>query len=923
VSIQDDIYRWVRGFDPWKQELYLRAAAGPEISQADVGEVTGMLLGETVPSGSPRTITPDDLPGAARARSSMALLALSNLVNVNALADGQTLKFAPDGINVVYGRNGAGKTGYARVLKHSGRTLHRETVLTNVAGATGALPEATITVAIDGLEQDIRVDLEAPPPPSLGQVWIADSKAGEEYLTSETEVDYAPITLSSIRRLGTALKAVDAELERRLTDARPDVLDTRPFGESTRTARFLEQLSAETTDAAVIALATLSDAETEDLHSLRRTRGEIQARQTPVLRASAERDADAAAELLTALQALAQALGPKAAAAARERNDAFVQATRAAEIAARSLAAEPVAGTGDQPWRLLWESARSFANHHGHDFPPEDDPARCPLCMQELSDDAKDRLRRFERFVRDDVNTRLATAERSVRAGREAVPDIDSLRVRHAGIIDRVSEDSEPLAAALGTWLEEAGVRAAALRAGELANLSDLASEPAAELQGWIAARRAAAQQHASLEDRQHQERVERELAELEARALLAQRQPEILAHLARLREVQRLKDAKAKTRTSAISTKMTALSRELIEANLQDALNHHLRALDFDGLAVEAKSKTVRGTPCVALRFTSVSGVPLTSVLSQGEQRRVALAMFLAEMEVQGENSPVVLDDPASSIDQEGRRHIARTLGALAGKRQVIVFTHELAFLQELRRQAPAEVPVNVQYVRRVGGTTGHVHDGLPWEGLKASQRVQALHNAHRELRELHQAHDLERYLPCVTNFCMLLRSSFERAVEERVLAGVVTRQSDTIHMTTLRSVNCSEKVCDLVDRGVDENSPWMHDRAPGDGVDPPTPDELHRDLEIYEELLKTLKSADRARHKKHGAGASTSAGGAGATPSATDGAVHLSDAEEPRHTRPVLRFAALSRCCRRDCEEELRLNLSAARRVRLPGGV
>jgi energy-coupling factor transporter ATP-binding protein EcfA2 len=401
------------------------------------------------------------------------------------------------------------------------------------------------------------------------------------------------------------------------------------------------------------------------------------------------------------------------------------------------------------------------------------------------------------------------------------------------------------------SWVALAETSFTRLRAGELTELAPIAPAPSELLSAWITARRADAQAHAALEDAEAQAALARELAELQARETLAERKAEVLAHLAALRDVDRLAEARGKTAGGSVSNKITALSRDLIEADVQGALNRQLHALDFTALAVEAKSKTVRGASMVVLRLASRAKVPLTDVLSQGEQRRVGLAMFLAEMEVQADRSPIVLDDPACSIDQEGRRHIARALCALAAGRQVMVFTHELAFVRELRRCAPKDLPVHVQHVRRVGETAGHIEDGLPWDGLKASQRPEALHALLKELRELHAAQDLERYTRVMIVFCMRLRASFERAVEEKILADTVTRRSDTVHTKNLHDVNASPEVCSLVDHGMDENSPWVHDRPPADGVNPPTPAELLEGLEVYERLLATLKS-DAAKRKQ-----------------------------------------------------------------------
>jgi hypothetical protein len=427
MSIQDDVFGYVRRLPPWKQELYLRAALTPELDQRDIEEVAAMLLEEPA-AAVPREVRREDLPGASDARDEMFVHAIGDVVNVNALAEEQTLKLAPGGLNIIYGRNGAGKTGYSRILKFAGRTLHRESLLTNISSDERP-PSATVTVSIGGRKQDIALELHGTPPALLGRICIADSHAGERYLSTATHVDYAPVTLESLSRLAAALKKLDGELHRRLDDRRPQPLDVRPFGEETAVARMLTEITSALAEDAVIALATLSEQESGQLAALRVKQGEIDARQTQQLRAAAERDADAVASLLSALGVLAGALSAESLEAERGRLRALADAQAAARLVAASFDAEPLSGAGSDPWRALWESARSFAAHQGHEL--SGDPTLCPLCMQELSDDARERLHRFDRFVKDDVNTRLREAERALAAARDLVPDMQLFAATH------------------------------------------------------------------------------------------------------------------------------------------------------------------------------------------------------------------------------------------------------------------------------------------------------------------------------------------------------------------------------------------------------------------------------------------------------------------------------------------------------------
>lgn len=47
----------------------------------------------------------------------VTLKSIRNVENINALAPEQTLSFCKEGMTIVYGENGSGKSGYVRILK--------------------------------------------------------------------------------------------------------------------------------------------------------------------------------------------------------------------------------------------------------------------------------------------------------------------------------------------------------------------------------------------------------------------------------------------------------------------------------------------------------------------------------------------------------------------------------------------------------------------------------------------------------------------------------------------------------------------------------------------------------------------------------------------------------------------------------------
>ena len=852
MSIQDEIFQWVKGLKPWQQELFLRAAATPELDQKDIEDLASILLGEKVEGAGPRVVTRDDLPDAHGADQPMVVHRLADLQNVNAIAAGETLSFAPAGLNVVYGRNGAGKTGYSRVFKHAGRTLYRETVLSNVTDEQAGSPRATLTIDIGGARKEETVALDDVAPALLARICVADAKAGERYLTHDSEVDYAPESLKSLSRLAEGMRAVEAELDRRLALMRPAELDLAPFGSDTAAARFLADLSSTDTTAELTKLAILSDDEQAERERLRRKLGEIDAQQAPQLRRAAEGEARAAASLQTALAAVAAKLSGEQVLAAVKEAEALRVTTEAADLAARRFEGEPLGGVGSDPWKTLWSAARAYALQLEQQLPPDHDPAHCLLCMQELDAAARARLAGFDEFVRDDISARLRTAELAVAARRESLPDLAALRATHAEALQRlVSEEGQP-EAPVSEWLEGAEAVVDRLRRGEYEGLSGVETPPA-ELETWIAERRSDAATHAELERPEDQKEIKAALAELDGRQALKERSDTILARLDGLKKVADIEAAMAKTKTGEVSRKITKFSGSLVESDLQGALEVQLAALDFGGLEVVPKARTKAGAPMMGLKFKTVDGASLTTVLSQGEQRRLALAAFLAEMEVLPGGSPIVFDDPVTSIDQEGRRHIARTIARLAADRQVIVFTHEMSFAHELQRQAGADIPLNIQHVVRIGDSAGNVRPSLPWEGLASKKRKGPLSESLAAVREAYETGDPDVYTGPVHEFCRMLREAFERTVEDRILAGVITRREDAIHTKRMDRIHCTEEICAMVDRGMSENSAWVHDRPAGDGTVIPTVAELQEGLDLYIELHGKLGEADAAWEAAH----------------------------------------------------------------------
>lgn len=71
--------------------------------------------------------------------------------------------------------------------------------------------------------------------------------------------------------------------------------------------------------------------------------------------------------------------------------------------------------------------------------------------------------------------------------------------------------------------------------------------------------------------------------------------------------------------------------------------------------------------------------------MLSEGEQKVIALAEFLAELSLRPSSAPIILDDPITSLDARRADEVAERIVNLSEHHQVIVFTHHLYFATKL----------------------------------------------------------------------------------------------------------------------------------------------------------------------------------------------------------------------------------------------
>jgi hypothetical protein len=96
------------------------------------------------------------------------LISIKGVANVNRLAENQELTFAPEGLTVVYGKNGSGESGYARILQSMVRARRRADILPDVFAESPGKKSGQVTFLIGQTEHTSSLGSSADP--ALGRV---------------------------------------------------------------------------------------------------------------------------------------------------------------------------------------------------------------------------------------------------------------------------------------------------------------------------------------------------------------------------------------------------------------------------------------------------------------------------------------------------------------------------------------------------------------------------------------------------------------------------------------------------------------------------------------------------------------------------------------------------------------------------------
>jgi len=858
-QIPSEIVKWSVDRPRWQRDALRRLVVNGKLSTDDLAELLHICKaargfsdgGSAPPQALP--LTSSHFPQVTPNAKPLVLREISEVVNVNALAPNQKLRFAAKGMTVVYGDNGSGKSGYARILKRACRARHRgDKIEPNVfQPPSTAAASASIHYEIDGKPQCLKWRDDGAIRPSLPAVSFFDTDCASVHVSKANDLAFTPYGLDLFEQLVSTCQALKVELEKELkavADARPTSITSRKFACNTKVALLIAGLRPTTDPTTIDSLATITTQDQDRLHYLRAATAQDPSQLAAGVRSSRTR----LQELLEQVARTEQALSQKSLNALRETKDKAEEASRAAELAASAMfTGEPLPGVGSNVWKRLWDSARAYSIASAYPnlpFPVLDDGVRCVLCQQPLTEEAVNRFRRFDEFVQQDTQTKATQAQNDYRDRQVAILGARIERAAfasHVGELKSLNENATSImvrAFFLRSWLRYRAIQRAT-GSGDWKDIPEMPQSPAEALKAVnLKLLRQAEELEAAAKD-QGRLNLLAELAELEDRVWLSSIRTDVSAEIDRQKKHEAMLSALKDVDTTAISTKSGALADAVVTASLRERFANEIDALNLKSAQVElVAAKSYKGARLYQIRLLAKPTADVPKILSEGENRCIALAAFLSELATSSHNSALVFDDPVSSLDHLHREAVAKRLAKESQCRQVIVFTHDLVFLHDLSRVCHPEPP-SYQGISRTDTYAGWCEPDIPLRVKDTLLSIEHLAKQAEQIGQLYSNGKVQDYEEKARGLYGRLREAWETAVAE-MIAPVISRfkrDVATKNLSKLSIITLDD--CRTVDEQRAKCSLYQHNAAEASNQPPPSPNELKQDIQALKTWFSMVK--------------------------------------------------------------------------------
>lgn len=830
--ITEDILDWVATLSMWQKKLGYLIIEEKHVTEEELEEIYGIFKieksledGEIVDSYTHTCVyEPDILPV-------VKWQGVGNLHGVNRLKSESELSIS-EGLTVIYGENGSGKSGYTRLLNNAFVSRGDQEILPNIFSDSPEDVSADFKFWIDGNQVEYKY------PEKKGEfpfetIRNFDSKSASDDMNRESTIDFAPSELSFFDLFLSACMEIQKKLDDERVTKKLENPALKFFPNEGEALNQMMALSANSEIDKIRENFAITEEEKEFFEQIKTEKANLIALDINRQIVLINQVVDILNGAIKKYQQFEKAVSNENIIIYNQQIEFLKKCRMLHDTDGMMLfEKENIELIGTMEWKEFISSAKKY-----YDAITKHD--KCPLCGNEIEE--KDLIFKYWKYLESDAESNFKVAKEAIRISKEGLNNLDfsflvESSVQEQWMLENFREEVEAISLAFRT---ADGIRKQLLQDLENESTISVSLLPKLDLQGLITR---IMEKKSSL----NQESINKRITECEKKeneyidkAKVIDLLPIIATYIDYLKWDAIAEKSKIKTRG------ITNKQKELFEKYVTD---DYLKTFEEECKKLNANFNVeiaARGSSGQTLKKLQIKGTAPGKVLSEGEQRAISIASFLTEVHMDARNIGIVLDDPVCSLDHKRRSLIVKRLIEETLSRQVVVFTHEITFFMELKTEAGRKsIVFEQETIRNFCNEPGDISSVIPWQGMTVKDRTGRLKNDLQGIVALFKSGDMDNYFYKAKEWCELLRESWERAVEEILFNDAIQRYNPCVQTQRLKKAPFTQELYTELEDGMTECSAWCHDQARAINSNIPDADDLKKYIDNFEKYCKKYKA-------------------------------------------------------------------------------
>lgn len=868
AQAQTILETWFQKAANWQKDLFTLVWSSSLSEEQILERATKLIAQEYLSENyrlSPNLSFPLDINFSDTKDPPVMLTSIANIKGVGALAPQNALTFS-EGLTVVYGENGCGKSSYVRILKALENPANSDAVIGNVFEIGSVAAEATVTFSVDG---DPKVVTWSKNSKRRYPLQIYDTTAAKQFVDKENEVVYEPKVLSAITRMAKVYERVSSaydvqtrETAQKITPI-PQGLQNHPIvreftmlsslrDEDRFTQKYYWNTDLDTELSAIVAGLKENDPQKAALEKTT---------QRDIIRNHG----------FTILKLLQFVTDSQCSDFLEKRKKQITSKATADALIKASQNHSLLNGFGTDSWKSMWMYASEYINRiEGSTGIPVTQTGRCALCQQELDTDAKVRLQTFREFaeskamveadaalrnfgisvktLQENIENKIniAELEMTLTSGSISEGNRQTILGFYKSIVDRCKW--------LLSYSDDCTTELPPIQSKD--EIASVFKDIVAKMNTEITVLQETAKNKESQVNRM------KDLIAIHWAIDNASTKKQLIA----------LSTVISKCKTNALTSLKKELSKLLITDEYVSRFQQEMHFLDSKGqIKVELVAKAPKKGKSyhqISLRGAQSAGNHKNGeILSEGEFRVVSLAAFLADLSSWNRVMPFIFDDPITSLDHKFEARVAKRLIKLSMDRQVIVFTHRLAFAQLLEAGAAEFNAEAIQVGSTEHAKITHIelrnhplgHPSSP-NYVNNMAMTSAITNLLREdvsrIKKAQNSGDFATADMSIQSLCARFRNVIEYGIETTLLSNVVSRfkrNISTLALPRLSAITPAD--IELLDSMMTKYSYYDHSHSVEAPMPLPKIEDVEADLNTMLDWAKQFKKrCDEKQQKAKG---------------------------------------------------------------------